>query len=412
MEDKRNRGLVLVGTMLIAVLLLCGAYIAYFSFFNNTLTKKSEKKKQVVVVEDDSFNMKIIKEVNKGEKNNYLISPYSIEIALNMLRDGTNGNSKKELDNLLGKRKINYIQAEKRINVANGVFIKDSYKEAVLDDYNKTINKNYNGEIVYDKLETPKVVNEWVNKQTNGMIPKLTDETDPNLIMMLVNALAIDVDWLSNFECNYTSSEEFTKIDGSKYDVSMMKQAFDEDAKYFKTDDSKGVILPYKKYGDSELEFIGILPNKDAYDYVNKLTSEKINDLYDKSKEVKVVLSLPRFSYDYEMKDSVKKFQKLGVKDVFDESKADLSKMVNAEAFVGNVIHKTHISLNEKGTKAAAVTAVEIVAKSAPPSGEQPKEISFNKPFVYMIRDKKTKEMLFFGVVYEPEKWNGSTCQK
>ena len=412
MEDKRNRGLVLVGTMLIAVLLLCGAYIAYFSFFNNTLSEKREKKKQVVVVEDDSFNMKIIKEVNKGEKNNYLISPYSIEIALNMLRDGTNGNSKKELDNLLGKRKINYIQAEKRINVANGVFIKDSYKEAVLDDYNKTINKNYNGEIVYDKLETPKVVNEWVNKQTNGMIPKLTDETDPNLIMMLVNALAIDVDWLSNFECNYTSSEEFTKIDGSKYDVSMMKQAFDEDAKYFKTDDSKGVILPYKKYGDSELEFIGILPNKDAYDYVNKLTSEKINDLYDKSKEVKVVLSLPRFSYDYEMKDSVKKFQKLGVKDVFDESKADLSKMVNAEAFVGNVIHKTHISLNEKGTKAAAVTAVEIVAKSAPPSGEQPKEISFNKPFVYMIRDKKTKEMLFFGVVYEPEKWNGSTCQK
>ena len=412
MEDKRNRGLVLVGTMLIAVLLLCGAYIAYFSFFNNTLSGKREKKKQVVVVEDDSFNMKIIKEVNKGEKNNYLISPYSIEIALNMLRDGTNGNSKKELDNLLGKRKINYIQAEKRINVANGVFIKDSYKEAVLDDYNKTINKNYNGEIVYDKLETPKVVNEWVNKQTNGMIPKLTDETDPNLIMMLVNALAIDVDWLSNFECNYTSSEEFTKIDGSKYDVSMMKQAFDEDAKYFKTDDSKGVILPYKKYGDSELEFIGILPNKDAYDYVNKLTSEKINDLYDKSKEVKVVLSLPRFSYDYEMKDSVKKFQKLGVKDVFDESKADLSKMVNAEAFVGNVIHKTHISLNEKGTKAAAVTAVEIVAKSAPPSGEQPKEISFNKPFVYMIRDKKTKEMLFFGVVYEPEKWNGSTCQK
>ena len=87
--------------------------------------------------------------------------------------------------------------------------------------------------------------------------------------------------------------------------------------------------------------------------------------------------------------------------------------MIETPAYVGQAIHKTHISLNEKGTKAAAVTGIEVDSKAAyDPDTEEPKKVEFNKPFAYIIRDKETKEMLFFGVVYEPEKWNGKTCEK
>ena len=411
LEEQKNRLLILMVLLLVIIILGGGFYLAYKSFFSEEKppVSNNDNKKTVVKV-DKSYDVKLIKEINKNEKSNYLISPYSIEIALNMLRDGTDNNTKKELDSLLGSRKINYLES-KRIGVANGLFINDDLKDSVLEDYSNTIKDKYNGEIVYDKLETPKVINDWVKKQTNGMIPKLADKTNPNIILMLVNALAIDVDWLDEFECNYTHEDEFTKIDGSKYKVSMMKNTFD-DVNYFEISNAKGVVLPYKKYDDVQLEFVGILPNDKVDSYVNDLTVKELDEIDNNLEKSKVVVSLPRFSYDYEINGFIKNLQNLGIKDVFNDSKADLSKMVDIDAFVGNVIHKTHIDLNEKGTKAAAVTAIEVVDKAAVPSDEEIEEVEFNKPFVYMIRDSKTKEILFFGVVYEPEKWNGSTCKK
>ena len=78
--------------------------------------------------------------------------------------------------------------------------------------------------------------------------------------------------------------------------------------------------------------------------------------------------------------------------------------------YVGTTIHKTYIDLNEKGTKAAAVTFFGIDSYAALPQDKEIVNIEFNRPFVYMIRDAKTKEMLFFGAVYEPNLWDGKTC--
>jgi serpin B len=79
--------------------------------------------------------------------------------------------------------------------------------------------------------------------------------------------------------------------------------------------------------------------------------------------------------------------------------------------YVSTAVHKTYIDLNEKGTKAAAVTYFGIESYNSMEPEKKQKEIKFNKPFIYMIRDKKTKEMLFFGVVEEPNKWKGQTCK-
>ena len=144
-------------------------------------------------------------------------------------------------------------------------------------------------------------------------------------------------------------------------------------------------------------------------------TFDRIDNSMTKPKEKEEVhLSLPMFKYEYQIKDFINTLQGLGIKDVFDDVKADLSNMIKTEGsnfYVSDAIHKTYIDLNEKGTKAAAVTAFLVAGKSALPEELKTIEINFNKPFAYMIRDTKTKEILFFGVVYEPNKWEKSTCK-
>ena len=100
----------------------------------------------------------------------------------------------------------------------------------------------------------------------------------------------------------------------------------------------------------------------------------------------------------------------MGITDVFDSTKANFNKVMdNSEIYVNTAIHKTRIELNETGTKAAAVTYFG-TKDNAMPMLDKSYSIAFNRPFIYMIRDKATNEILFFGVVEEPNIWKGSTC--
>ena len=376
------------------------------------------------------FNSRIIRELNKNENNNYLISPYSIEIALNMLRDGANGKTKEQIDNLIGQRTINNVIVKNKINVANGAFIKDKYKNNVTPNYYDSLKTRYNADILFDEFKTPKVINDWVDKETNGMIKEVIKTIDDSFALGLANAVAIDVEWKYPFDCTSTTEEEFIQIDNKKSNVSMMHKTYNnyDNINYFDTNEEKGIIIPYKTYDidgneineeGNSLEFIGILPNGSVKEYVDNINEDYFTRINNSLKEIKdnekVSLSLPMFKYEYEVSDFKTNLMNLGIKDVFDSNSADLSNMIKSPEenfYVSDAIHKTYIDLNEKGTKAAAVTAFIIKANSAMLENE-PKiiEIKFSKPFVYIIRDTKTKELLFFGVVYEPLKWEGSTCK-
>ena len=382
---------------------------------NNNVISDSNPNNNATI--DSNFNIDIIKQFNEsaGEKN-YLLSPYSIEIALNMLRDGALGNTKLELDKVLGNRVINNLNSDNKIVTANSVFIKDEFKNYVKSDYNNTIKSKYNSEIIYDSFNNTDTINEWANIKTNGMIKNIMDDFSPNAVMVLVNALALDVKWQNAFECNLTREEKFTKADNSVINVEMMHKTFDSgNYKYIKTNDLEGVVIPYEKIGPNiELEFIGLIPNTDINSYINNLTKEKLDELYKNQKSAgnstHISVSLPRFTYDYNEEKFISVLNKLGIKDAFTHS-ANLSN-IGDNLMVGQAIHKTHIDLNESGTKAAAVTAVEVVAKGGFIGDVEKIEVKFNKPFMYMIREKNTGEILFFGSVYEPNLWNGKTCQE
>ncbi len=370
-------------------------------------------------VNNDGFNVAMIKQVNGVAGNsNYLISPYNMEIALNMLRDGANGNTKTELDNLIGNRTIKDVSSKDKIKVANGVFIKNIYKNNVKQDYYNIIKTKYNSEIIYDKFTTPDKINNWVNEKTNGMIKKILNNIDSEFVMGLASVLTIDVKWRTQFECQATTSQEFTKEDNTKYNVEMMHVTYEHAGyKYIKTNDVEGVIIPYQGDNNIQLEFIGLLPNDGVNNFVNGLTKDKLDTIYNSNREASsklhISVALPRFTYDYSLGKFIDVLKALGVNDAFDYNLADFKKMVETtqNIYVQEAIHKTHIELSETGTKAAAVTYIGMANGASLPQDDLEKvSVVFDKPFVYMIREKNSGELLFFGAVYEPNKWTKSTC--
>ena len=132
----------------LAFLVLVG--FGVYKFKNSEDTKQTEKKdKQPKEYKDTDYNIKLIKTVNSTQEDNYLISPYSIEIALNMLRDGANGESKEQIDKVIGTRDIPVFDVKERISVTNGAFIKNEVKDLVNDSYYEKL-KEYKAELVYD----------------------------------------------------------------------------------------------------------------------------------------------------------------------------------------------------------------------------------------------------------------------
>ena len=402
----------LVVIIVSVILIIIGMFI-----FNKPKEQSKKDDDKTIVELGSNFNDNIIRATYKNE--NYLISPYSIEIALNMLKEGANGKTKDELESALGNRKINDLRGDKLL-IANAIFIKNKYQKVVMNDYTNILKNNYHAEILYDEFDTPKVINDWVKKNTNDMIPKILDSIDSDFVMGLANALYLDTKWQDKFECENTRREEFTKVDGSMMDASMMHKEYrTSDYRYIKENNLEGIILPYEKDDNTSFEFIALMPS-DIKKYVENFKVDEFNTLYDNAKgashDLRINLSLPRYTYEYSLDDFVSVLNNIGIKNAFDSLDADFSKIIkkgdiNGNLYVDEAIHKTKIELNEEGTKAAAVTYFGMKNTAIFEDDYKTIDITFNKPFIYTIRDKNTKEILFFGSVVEPENWQGNTCQ-
>ena len=404
-SEKIKRSILIIIIMLIA-----------FASIMDSRNKRAKEKEQVIKIVEE-YNTDIIRTTFK--EKNYLISPYNIKIALNMLMEGADGNTKDQIEKVIGKEEIKDINVKNKLSVANAIFIKNDFKSSVKKDFTNTMKDKYHSEIIYDEFKTPKVVNDWVKEKTNGMIDKVLDKMKENSVMGIASALALDIKWFSPFNCPDTKEEEFTKIDNSKMKTEMMHQTYEDNAKYIKDDDVDGIIVPYNTDDSNvELEFIGLLPKNKVTDYVRNIDINKINNLIKSAKEANenlhINLSLPRFSYGYEVDDFIHSLKKMGISDVFSPTLADLSKISDTKGmlYVGDAIHKTKIDLNENGTVATATTYFDVMYKGMSLFEERFEkiDIKFNKPFAYMIREKNTGEILFFGTVYEPNKWTKETC--
>lgn len=414
--------------ILICLVIMVG-YVSFIKFTYKSESSESNNNNSSEV-SASSFNENFVKTVAKSASGNYLVSPYSVDVALSMLSKGAKGNTLEEINGVIGNYSYNDISSKERIGVANALFVKELYKNYVVKDFSSTLVNDYGSEIIYDKFENPDKINAWCKENTWNMIEKVIDNIDPDFAFGIANAVAIDVKWDSSFDCSDTTSEEFTKIDNSKISVEMMHKTYSDGASYFESSNAKGIVIPYKKYdkdgnesdSGSNLEFVGILPNDSVTNYLNGLGADELKTIGSNatmaSGEKKISLSLPRFKYDYDLQTFKDVLKEMGIKDAFDSGSADFTGILSKNdmdslgvnnLYVGTAVHKTHIDLNEEGTKAAAITFFGIKANGVVEENDAV-NIDFNKSFVYMIRDNTSKEIVFFGVVDSPTVWNGSTC--
>ena len=330
-----------------------------------------------------------------------------------MLNEGANGNTKTQIENVIGNLSLTkYNNIDEVLSLANSVYIRDTYSKDIKEEYIKTLNDKYNAEINYDSFANANNINKWIENKTLGIIKNMIDDNvvqNPYTQMLLINALAINMEWQEPFEDN-TYGEKFYLADGNQMNATMMhKETKSDSISYYKDEDVTLLAMDLQKYDDTQLEFIAIMPEENLSSYIEKFSTEDLNNIMKKTTLASktdngLEITIPRFSFEYNLKLK-EDLMKLGITDAFDMNLADFSNMADEKFFVSDTLHKANIDFTEKGIKAAAVTAMILQNTAIIEEPTSPEVIKIDKPFMYFIQDKNTKEIWFVGTVYEPDSW-------
>ncbi len=344
------------------------------------------------------------------EGKNTLISPLSVLSALAMTANGAKEDTLSQMESVLGMKTeelnqylYSYMkvlpQGEKyKLNLANSIWFIDDERFTVKEGFLQ-INKDFYGADVYKTPfdnTTVKDINNWVKEKTDGMIPEILDKISHNEVMYLINALAFEAEWASAYRGSQIRDGIFTKEDGQKQDVEFM--CADENV-YLEEENATGFVKYYK---DNKYAFVALLPKEGVSinEYVKSLNGENLNRLLTNTLNATVRTAIPKFEteFDVEMSDIL---CDMGMTDAFNEDKAnfvDLGTSTRGNIYINRVLHKTFISVAEKGTKAGATTVVAMADKCAVME-EDPKSVYLDRPFVYMLIDCATNIPFFVGTM-------------
>ena len=357
-----------------------------------------------------NFSMELFKK-SLEEKENTLISPLSMTLALSMTANGADNETKKQIEALLGgdisidelnEYLYSYVKGlpseeKSKLGIANSIWFRD--EEGRLEVKPDFLQKNadYYGASIYSSAfddQTLKDINNWVSTNTDGMIDKILDKIDGDAVLFLINAIVFDAQWQNVYEKNDVYEGNFTSINGTTQRVEFMSSG-----EYQYPDDGKatGFIKPYA--GDA-YSFIALLPNEDISleSYIASLSGTGFLRTLENVEHGFVSTSMPKFEFEYG-KEMNKILADLGMSDAFDSDSADFSKMAassNGDIYIGKVLHKTYISVDELGTKAGAVTSVEMKDATGP---YVERSVILNRPFAFMIIDNSTNLPIFMGTV-------------
>lgn len=362
------------------------------------------------------FSMELFRQsVQNGPAGeNTLISPESVLSALAMTANGAGSSTRSDMESVLCNGMameefnpymytyINKLTGSEDVSfhLANSIWIKDNADEIqVHEDFLQTDKTYYNADAFLAAFddETVTDINNWVDTNTNGMIPSLLNEIPEGTVMYLINALAFEGTWETPYEESQINEEgTFTNSNGKEETVPMLNST---EGEYLTGKHATGFI---KYYEGGEFAFLALLPEEGmtVEEYVDTLTAEEYLSLYNNREYRDVIVRIPEFSYEYstELKEPL---SNMGMAGAFLPS-ADFTNMADTdtgELFISRVLHKTYIELDRAGTKAAAVTAVEMNKESCAIDTEEPPMVFLDRPFVYAIIDTETGLPIFMGTV-------------
>lgn len=367
----------------------------------------------------DKLTLEILKLHNETENSCY--SPLSIRYALEMLSLGASGETKAQIERLLGTAEATrYENVADHMSIANSLWIQNDFAGAVKTSYQDALRSQFGAEILRDSFQTATNINNWLEDKSFGMLKNVLDDSDvQGLQAILANVLAIDMNWEKEFEKestrpayfnyqygNNAKNEQYTTISGGG----------GNDVYYNLAADATVFAKDLKEYNGTRLQFVAIMPSNDLTEFIQNVNNDQINRLLvglrravgqNDTYNFSFTSYIPKFSMQSGIDNLVADLAELGVTDAFDADKANFSNITDAPFVIESAAHKTKFDFSEEGIRAAAATILG--GRGAGGDGPIPNSahivVSIHKPFMYLVRDVKTGETWFAGTVYKPSLW-------
>lgn len=321
------------------------------------------------------------------EQMNRTFSPltWSMDSVLSLNRE--------ELNQYLGAYLNSLPSGEKaRLTSANSIWLRENSLQ-FKNEFLQTNADFFGADIFSSRFDEKTLadINKWVSDNTDGMIPSILDVIPADAVMYLINALSFDAEWENIYSEDKIFDGEFTNTDGKTENIVMMGS---DESCYLDDGSAKGFVKPYA----SGYSFVAMLPDEEISleEYVQSMRYDKIAAQIRSEDREHVHVSMPKFSAEYSTTLN-EILSDMGMTDAFDPEKADFSGMADVkrgDLFISRVIHKTAINVDERGTKAGAVTAVEMTRNAV-----MMNLVSLDRPFVYMIIDNQSLLPVFIGQV-------------
>ncbi len=381
----------------------------------------SQANLQTLVDGNNAFALDLYQPL-RAQNGNLILSPFSISLALAMTYAGARGETEAQMANVLrfGPQEqlhsafnaldlaleeipivLDKEQEPMQLNIANSVWAEQTF--TFRTDFLDTLSVNYGAGIhLLDFITQPepsrRQINNWVSDETNDKIRDLLpeDSIKPTTKMVLVNAIYFKADWFSPFDANDTRDGVFKLLDGSEVIVPMMGHQLY--VPYFVGNGFAAAELPYA--GGSAVMTL-LVPDEGRFEEIESRLDESLfEEMLSNLEPADVTLRMPKFEYEssFSLSDTL---AGMGMPLPFVEGFADFSGMTyQQDLFIGNVLHKAFVAVDEEGTEAAAATAVIMEGATA----MMPENVLvIDRPFIYFIRDVESGQILFIGRVLNPQ---------
>ena len=364
------------------------------------------------VIATNHFSLEVFKRA-RNKEGNTIISPFSVLCALAMTANGAEGDTLAQMEDVLGMsvdelNQMFYLfkdslpnEKSLKMTLSNSIWFTEHVRFTPNEEFLQT-NADYYGAEIYEApfdQSTVKDINEWIDRNTDGMIKHMIDEISDSAVMYLINALTFDAEWSVIYENTQIRDGRFTMEDGKTKNIDYMHS---EENYYLESEHGIGVMKPYK---GGEYAFVALLPKEgmSVEEYLNTLDGEELSQILANMQNVTVETKIPKFEMTYEV-SLTDILQEMGMKDAVDVSKADFTSLGTSTVgniYMDEVLHKAYINVDEKGTKAGAVTIVA-VTDGCMLEMEEPKKVYLDRPFIYMIVDMGHQIPMFIGTYMEP----------
>ena len=389
-----------------------------FPFFWSCSAQNNERKRieldedeQAYVAAGNDFAFRFMARIDGNEKNDWFVSPVSLQFLLGLVLDGADGETADEICRTLGYSageteavdaycrkmlsELPHLDKQTKLKLANAIFFNDKMEINV--PYRKRVEKAYDAEVksldFNQKMATLKVINGWCNKQTNGLIPSVLEDVEPDMFAYLLNALYFKGTWMYPFNKKYTQERTFTLESGQKKEIPMMEKerkfAYNED------EICQRVSLPY---GNGAYSMTILLPKKGhtVSDVIASIDGERWKELRTQMYYSTLInVWLPPFESKYHIKlNDI--LMDMGMPRAFGPA-AQFKPMSKDALWLSFVQQDAVIKVDEEGTEAAAITSAGMLGATAVPT--PPKVINFHcdHPFLYLITENSTGTILFAG---------------